>query len=814
MKRSLACLLAFLVAALIPATTVRFWAVVGSADDATMYKRLAAEYGKRTGVTVEVTPLAWGNFLSKYFTAMAAGLPPDVGATNLGGPFDYGTVGGLVDLRKEFPAECRELEQRFNPQILPIFTVGDSLYGVPADLSTVVLVYRKDIFAKQGLGVPKTWSELETTIRKLEGAGYRTYFNFTVGAQWALYMYTMPYGLTGVEQLPDGSVKLNWREPLYQKGVMSALRLWALRDSPGKNLGSQFTGMFRSDKPDEAVPLLIDLPQVNAMKQLAPELKDKMGMAVWPHADDGKPYDVVGGTSYVIFRKGKNHKAAFEWLQYLCSDEGQKAVILDRMSRKTGGELTISSVKGMYEPAMAPFWARPEFAPVADIQKIVAETYPMFGTTPIVQGNTEVGRIEQNLLDEMQSFIIDQVSQEAAKLGLTRSTLHKAWGQDKHLSVREAIISRATEELRRRYDAAAPKAEEQLKEAAARQQRRTETVLKDLDRLERAPNIMDVVKGGLLVAVVGLTALILVHPKFRRHRLSYLYVAPPIALAVVFVFVPALTALYISFTEYHPVLPLSTATPVGLRNYGELFKTGDMQASLGRTMTYALGTVPLGLVLALGCALLLNSVKKGTNLWRFIYFSPMVTSGVSIALIFSQLFMFGKEGWLNALLLNLHLVREPVQFLQDEHNFLNSVMALAVWQGIAFSTIVFLAGLQQIPDQLYEAAEIDGAGRLAKLRHVVVPGVKPQSAFLSILGVIGSFQVFDTIFLLAGKSSDAGARFGPNDSGMTVVPLIFHLGFETMQMGASSAAAYVLFAVVLALTFVQWKFFNTERSRA
>ncbi|MBX3110503.1 MAG: extracellular solute-binding protein [Fimbriimonadaceae bacterium] len=808
MTKSLGIFLLLIWAAATSATTVRFWAVTGSADDAAMYRRLAAAYEKRTGVHVEVTPLAWGNFQSKYFTAMAAGMPPDVGATNLGGPFDYGTVGGLVDLRQEFPAECRDLERRFNPRLMPLFSVGDHLYGVPADLSTVVLVYRKDIFARLGLAAPQTWSQLERTIMALEGAGYRTYFNFTAGAQWALYMYTMPYGVQGVEQRPDGSGKLNWREPAYQKGVMQALKFWSLRDSPGKDLGSRFTGLFRSDKPGEAVPLLIDLPQVNGMKQLAPEVADKIGVAPWPKADDGQPYSVVGGITYVVFRKGKEHKAAFDWLKYLCSDEGQQAVVLDRMSRKTGGELTISALKDMYGPQAESFWAQPAFDPVRDMQKVIAAAYPSFGTTASVQGNTEAGRIEQNLLDEMQSYIVDQVSKEAEKLGLTRSTLHRAWGQGRHLDVREAIVQRATQELKRKYDVAAPKAEQQLQEAAARQARRTQTVLRDLDKYEKAPNIMDGIKGGLLAASVGLTALVLLHPRLRKYRLSYLYVAVPLALAVVFVFVPALTALYISFTEYHPVLPLSTAMPVGLRNYTDIFRSGEMQAALSRTLVYAVGTVPLGLVLSLGCALLLNSVKRGTNFWRFIYFSPMVTSGVSIALIFAQLFMFGKEGWLNALLLNLHLVREPVQFLQSEHNFLNSVMALAVWQGIAFSTIVFLAGLQQIPDQLFEAAEIDGAGAGDKLRHVVLPGVRPQTAFLSILGVIGGFQVFDTIFLLAGKSGDAGARFGPNDSGMTVVPLIYHLGFENMQMGVSSAAAYVLFAVVLLLTFVQWRFFS------
>src|SRR5579862_6609674 len=139
-------LAALLLMSAISVAKLQFWAVTGSLKDVDMFKGLSQDFTKKTGIQVDVTSLAWGNFQTKFFAAMAAGLPPDIGLTNLGGPFDYGNVGGLVDLRTEFPAESKVLEGWFNPPILPICTFQGKLFGVPADLSTPVLYYRTDTF--------------------------------------------------------------------------------------------------------------------------------------------------------------------------------------------------------------------------------------------------------------------------------------------------------------------------------------------------------------------------------------------------------------------------------------------------------------------------------------------------------------------------------------------------------------------------------------------------------------------------------------------------------------------------------------------
>ncbi|MBK7494511.1 MAG: extracellular solute-binding protein [Candidatus Omnitrophica bacterium] len=140
--------------------TLNFWAVSGSFMDVEMFNRLAKDFEAKSGIAVRVTPLGWGNFNTKYLTAMAAGVPPDVGITNLGAPVDYGKVGGVIDLLEAFPEEMAIEKERFYPNLLDGFTFRGHLFGLPASLTTLALFYRTDIFHKLGIKPPETWSEL------------------------------------------------------------------------------------------------------------------------------------------------------------------------------------------------------------------------------------------------------------------------------------------------------------------------------------------------------------------------------------------------------------------------------------------------------------------------------------------------------------------------------------------------------------------------------------------------------------------------------------------------------------------------------
>lgn len=784
---------------------LRFWAVTGSVSDVRLYRELAADFTAKTGIEVEVTPLAWGSFATKYFVSMAAGLPPDIGITNLGGPFDYGSVGGLVDLREAAP----HVIDRFDPDLLPMFEVGDKLYGLPNDLSTCILIFRQDIFEKHGWRAPKTWSEMDTLIGQMEAEGYRYYFGFPGTAQWALGLYTMPYGLPSFERTAKGEIVCNWLEPKYLDGVSYALSLWHLHDTPGRDLGSRIMGMFRSSKPGEAVPLMIDLPNaVQTLPIVAPELNGKWDIAPWPKADDGNAYNIMGGTSTVIFRKSERQSDAVQWLDYLNSVEAQRIVVRDRLDRGDESGLNISALTAMWEPQNDPFWAGREFDGSRRLVELVRGIMPTFGTSQSIQGLPEAGRIEANLLDQMGSWIREQLDQEASRRGISRTELFRRMGSGEAADFREAIRARLRQRLEQEYAEALPEAMQAVRQANERYVNTYGKVMRDIETYERAPDMLQGLVGAAALLGFGTIAWIGASPKLRKHAVSYAFVAIPVGLATLFVFVPALAALYLSMTRYHPVLPLSTAKWVGFGNYAEVLAGTDFRASLLRTVIYAAWTLPVGLVLSLLFANLLNNKLRAERLWRFLYFSPLVTSVVSIALIFTQIFLSGKQGWLNAILLEMGWVRDPVPFLTSDKTFLDAIIILAIWHGFAFSILVFLAGLQQVPNEHFEAAAVDGAGPARRVWHVALPGLRPQIYFLTVLGLIGSFQVFETIYMLANKSGDAAARFGPNDSGLTMVPLIYHTGFESFEMGRSASIAYLLFVIILAITAVQMRLFK------
>lgn len=787
---------------------ISFWAVMGSVKDRDMYAALAEKFTKQTGISVKITALSWGNFLTKYFTAMAAGLPPDVGVTNLGGPMDYGSVGGLVDLQTEFPKEIAELKSRFYPKMLPLFTFKGALYGLPTDVTTLLGYYRTDTFARLGLTPPKTWSEMDRTIETLEANGYHYFFGFTAGAQWSI-SYTMPYGLPGFAMDPRGIPHVQWMDPNYLKGVDYALRLWHTHDAVGQDMGNRMIGMFRSDDKSVAVPLILDLPTYySEIPLMAPDLMGKWDIFPWPRADDGTAYNVIGGTAYVIFRRSQHKREALEWLRYLNSLEVQRYMILDKLKRGDESAFMISPIKAVWGPQNDDFWLRPELQTSRRIHEVLSQVMDTFLTVPPIHGAVEAGRLENGVLDRMQSFIMDELSRRAGKHNLSRWGLIQRYGAGEYAEEKADFDRRIFQKLKAEYGAVTPEAQRILEEETKSYDRRFGNVIAELPKYERQRDVLFVIKWVAFGALLAAAGLVVLARRLRKHLTSYLFVAAPIVAAVVFIAVPAVVALYLSFTQYHPVLPLSSAQWVGTSNYAEVARSGDLVKSIWRTSIYVLLTLPIGIALSLVLASLLNNKLAGQRYWRFVYFSPMVTSVVSISLIFTQLYLGSKQGWMNALLLKLGLMRDPLQFLHSERTFLYCVILLAIWSGLAFSILIFLAGLQQIPNALYEAAEVDGASPSRKFLNISLPGLRPQIVFVSVLGLIGGFQVFEPIYMLGGGAGEAGAKFGPNDSGMTMVPLIYHTGFETFEMGKSTAIAYILFAIIFVFTVVQIRLFR------
>jgi multiple sugar transport system permease protein len=282
----------------------------------------------------------------------------------------------------------------------------------------------------------------------------------------------------------------------------------------------------------------------------------------------------------------------------------------------------------------------------------------------------------------------------------------------------------------------------------------------------------------------------------RRTLTFYLFIAPWLIGFLVFQLGPILASLYFSFNKFTIVRP---PVWVGLRNYVEMFTADRLfWISLYNTAFYTFGAVPTGLALALAVAVLLNQRLPGLAAFRTLYYLPSVTPAVANSILWLWLFDY-DNGLINGAV-GFFGLRGPA-WLADPDWAKPAFIVMHLW-GVGTAMVIFLAGLQNIPPELYEAAELDGAGRWMKFRHVTIPILSPVIFFNLVMSVIGSFQVFTAAYVMTNG--------GPLDATRFYLLVIFENAFGAFNMGYASAMAWVLFVLVLAITLVQFKILGTR----
>jgi multiple sugar transport system permease protein len=291
----------------------------------------------------------------------------------------------------------------------------------------------------------------------------------------------------------------------------------------------------------------------------------------------------------------------------------------------------------------------------------------------------------------------------------------------------------------------------------------------------------------------------------RREALDgYLFMAPAVLGFLLFTLLPMLASMGLSLTEYDL---LSVPQWIGLRNFAELIADKFFWQSLRVTATYALFSLPLGLIAALGVALLMNQRVPGIALWRTIYVLPSVISGVAVAVLWRWL--LNPEFGLVNLLLSVVGIKGP-NWLGTAEWALPSLVIMGLW-GIGGTMLVYLAGLQGIPTDLYEAVEIDGGGGWTKFRAVTLPLLSPVILFNLVTGLIYSFQYFTEAYVLTDG--------GPENATLFYTLYLYRNAFNYFSMGYASALAWVLFLLVLVLTLAvfrttpMWVHYEGERGR-
>jgi len=289
--------------------------------------------------------------------------------------------------------------------------------------------------------------------------------------------------------------------------------------------------------------------------------------------------------------------------------------------------------------------------------------------------------------------------------------------------------------------------------------------------------------------------------------LAWLFSAPALLLLFIFLFLPFLMAFGLAFTDQRLVPNPNLSTQfVGLRNFVRLFEDDTFYQAVFNNFLFALLVVPVQTILALLLALLINQKIKGINVFRTIYFSPVVVTMVVVSVIWTFLYNPG-EGLINEFVQTISFgLLGPYDWLNDPALALPSIMVLSIWQGVGFQMIVYLAGLQEIPDYLYEAAQIDGASKLQQFFYITVPQLRNTTIFVVLTTTILAFRLFTQVWVMQGPSGH------PQGSTMTMIVYAVNQGFRQGKIGYASAITVVFFIIVLAISLGQRIFLREERA--
>jgi multiple sugar transport system permease protein len=284
----------------------------------------------------------------------------------------------------------------------------------------------------------------------------------------------------------------------------------------------------------------------------------------------------------------------------------------------------------------------------------------------------------------------------------------------------------------------------------------------------------------------------------RFERAAWWFVAPALLVIGVFFFLPVFAALVMSLTDFdiYALADLRNLRFVGLSNYVQLLQTPLFWQAFGNTLYFVVVGVPLSIGVSLGAALLLHSrLARFKAFFRTALFAPVVTTLVAVAVIWRYLFNT-RYGLLNYALGGMGI--QPIDWLGDPHWAMPAIIVFAVWKNFGYNMIILLAGLQSIPEDLYEAARIDGASIWRQFRYVTLPMLAPILLMVSILTIAGYFQLFAEPYVMT--------QGGPLQSTVSVLYLMYEEGFKWWNLGSASAVAFVLFLVIFGITALQLRY--------
>jgi multiple sugar transport system permease protein len=289
----------------------------------------------------------------------------------------------------------------------------------------------------------------------------------------------------------------------------------------------------------------------------------------------------------------------------------------------------------------------------------------------------------------------------------------------------------------------------------------------------------------------------------RQHRAGWAFVTPALTLIGVFFFLPVLAGLVLSFTDFdiYAIGRPDVARFVGVRNYAQVLTNPLFWQALFNTFYFVIVGGPLSVLASLVAAMLVSArLARFPGLFRSIFFMPVVTTLVAVAIVWRYLYhpQYGLLNWA----LGLAGIG-PVDWLGNPHTAMLGIILMAVWKNFGYNMLIFVAGLQSIPEELYEAAALDGASPWQRFVHVTLPGLAPTFLFVGVMTMLGNFQLFSEPYVMT--------QGGPLRATTTVVLLMYEEGFRWWRMGMAAAIAFVLFVIMLSGTLLQMRLARERR---
>lgn len=284
----------------------------------------------------------------------------------------------------------------------------------------------------------------------------------------------------------------------------------------------------------------------------------------------------------------------------------------------------------------------------------------------------------------------------------------------------------------------------------------------------------------------------------REEITGWLFVAPMFIGFIIFCFGPIIASFIISFTDWNL---LQSPKFIGFHNYINMFKDDSFIQCMGNTLYFVITMVPIILVVSMALAIILNKDIKGKTFFRSAFYFPSIVSTVAISMVWLWVFSPSDNGLLNSILHTIG-ISGTTDWLGNASTVKPSLVAMRTWQASGYYMLIFLAGLQTIPIELYEVADIDGASRWKKFWHITIPILSPVTFFVTIMLMIEAFNIFESIYVMT--------EGGPLGATNTLMYYIYSNGFKLYKMGYASALAWVLFLILAILTLIQFKLRKEE----